>query len=101
MISKLNVCGYEIKIKLCNLTTKDNKHVLFGDYNFMNNEIRINKDLTKEMQRKTLWHELFHFALFFIEHKKDNELLCTAFGNIIDDLLMNNLKSINKLYKGE
>jgi hypothetical protein len=78
MLKKVNILGKVYKIEyLKNINNNPNQ---FGEIDYVNQIIKIQKDCNKEYQESTLLHEIIH-AIFeqlgFYDENKNEHLICS------------------------
>ena len=83
---KVNICGIEHRIVECD-DKFDNTDLHLGQINYGIAEIRINKDLSYEMKKETLCHEMLHGILMHLGYDKEghDEQFVQAVANAINE----------------
>ena len=106
---KIKIRGYEYKIIECGKDDeqfyKNNQLLKYGECNYVNQEIKIFKDIPYTRKRETLIHELTHAFLntylesFHIKDKYNQEDICCFVSAYSEEII----KIANKYFesKGE
>lgn len=81
---KVNICGIEHEI-LHEEDKFDAQQTHFGQINFADAKILINRNIAKSIQEETLCHEVIHGILVHLgyEELNDNEQFVSALSNAI------------------
>ena len=81
---KVNICGIPHSVIYCE-DTIDAGDTRFGQIEYLEAKIKINKNATKELQEETLCHEMVHGILVHIGRQdlNDDENFVQALGNAI------------------
>lgn len=79
----VNICGIPYKIVECEDNFNVDTH--FGQIDFRTCEIRINKDITEDVKKETICHEMIHGIFLHLGYNDytNNEQLVQALGNAI------------------
>ena len=79
----VNICGIPHKVIECKDRFNVDTH--FGQIDYKNCEIRINKDMTDANKKETICHEMIHGILVHLGYNDlaNNEQLVQALGNAI------------------
>ena len=79
----VNICGIPHTVIECE--DKFDKDLHFGQINHEKAEIQINKNLTEELKKETLCHEIVHGILVHIGYteQSNDEQFVQALGNAI------------------
>jgi Zn-dependent peptidase ImmA (M78 family) len=80
---KINICGIPHTVVECE--DKFNTDCHFGQIDYKNCEIRINKDMAEENKKETLCHEIMHGIFVHLGYNDyaNDEQLVQALGNAI------------------
>ena len=83
MINKVNICGIPHKVVYCEDCFDMDTH--FGQIDYANCLIKVNKNLPKEAMEETLAHEILHGILIHLgyEEEAQNEQFVQAMSNAI------------------
>lgn len=79
----VNICGLEYTVRLCKDEFDIDTH--FGQIDFKNCEIKLNKDTSYEVQEESLCHEIVHGILVHLGYyeQSQDEQFVQALGNAI------------------
>lgn len=80
----VKICGIPYRIVECEDAFDTSLHM--GEIKYGLGEIRINKELTKEIKKETLCHEMVHGILVHLGYSNlcDDEQFVQAMGNAIN-----------------
>lgn len=80
---KVNICGLPYKVIECEDAFDADTH--FGQVNYKDMEIRINKDMPREIKDETICHEMVHGILVHLGYSDrcNDEQFVQALGNAI------------------
>lgn len=82
---KVNICGIEHTVIECEDNFDTETHM--GVIDYAHAVIRINKDMSDQLKKATICHEILHGMLVHIgrEDLSEDEQLVTALGNAINN----------------
>lgn len=80
---KVNICGVTHRVVECE--DKFDTDIHFGQIDYKNCEIRINRDITEESKKETLCHEMVHGMLIHLgyQEQSNDEQYVQALANAI------------------
>lgn len=70
---KIKILGHVFEIEECEFKIGNNSLVIFGETDFTNSKILINKDTKEERKAVTVLHEILHWIFTSLRFDVENE----------------------------